>query len=111
MKLEHFFAKHPVFTTDEFFAYISKFSGYKHGTAKFLLIYHKKSGHLLQIRRGLFAVIPVTQEIKDFQVNPFLIAGRIVNDSVISHHTAMELHGIAYSVFNYFSIIQFFTYK
>ncbi|MBN2689361.1 MAG: transcriptional regulator [Gammaproteobacteria bacterium] len=102
MKIEKFFATHPVFTIAEFFCYLQQSSSYNHNTAKSLLNYHKKSGHILQVRRGLFATVPITQDVANFQVNPFLIAGRIADDSVVSHHAAMELHGIAYSVFNHF---------
>lgn len=102
MKIERFLANHPVFTANEFFAYLQQSDSYNHSTAKSTLIYHKNAGHILQIRRGLFATVPITQEAKDFQANPFLIAGRITDDSIVSHHTAMELHGIAYSVFNHF---------
>lgn len=109
MKLETFFAVHPVFTFDEFFAYLEKLSpNYKHNTAKSLLTYHKKTGRILQIRRGLFATVPITQHYTNFQVNPFLIAGRIADDVILGYHTAMELHGIAYSVFNNF---YFMTHK
>ena len=100
MNIEQFLANHPVFTATEVFTYLQQSCNYN--TAKTLLDYHKKAGHILQIRRGLFAAIPITQNIKTFQANPFLVAGRITYDSIVSHHTAMELNGIAYSVFNHF---------
>ncbi len=103
MKSEQFFVQHPVFTSDEFFAYLGKSSAScKHTSAKALLIYHENSGNILRIRRGLYAVVPVTQRQVDFQVNPYLIAGRIAEDSVLGYHTAFDLHGFAYSVFNHF---------
>jgi predicted transcriptional regulator of viral defense system len=108
MKLEQFFAEHPVFTIEEFFAYLDKSIYYKRGTAKSLLIYHKNSGRIRQVRRGLFAVVPVAQRHKEFQVNPYLITGRITEDSILGYHTAMDLHGFAYSVFNHF---YYLTYK
>lgn len=102
MKLEQFFAQYPVFTSDEFFASLGQSVSYKHASAKALLFYHENSGHLLRIRRGLYAVVPITQRQKEFQVNPYLIAGRIAADNILGYHTALDLHGLAYSVFNHF---------
>lgn len=103
MKLENFFAQYPVFTSKEFFSHLNKLPGHKHNSAKALLFYHEKTGHVLRIRRGLYAVIPILQrQQKKIQVNPYLIAGRITQDSILGYHTALDLQGFAYSVFNHF---------
>lgn len=103
MKLELFFAQYPVFTGKEFFSFLTQGSSYKHGSAKALLVYHEKMNHILRIRRGLYAVIPILQrQQKSFQVNPYLIAGRVTEDSILGYHTALDLQGFAYSAFNHF---------
>lgn len=50
-----------------------------------------KSGRLLQIRRGLYALAPPYQKVKP---NPFLIANRMVRASYVSCQSALEFHDL-----------------
>ena len=50
------------------------------------------------MRRGLYAVIPPGADPDFFPVDPFLVAAKLSPDAVLSHHTALEFHGKAYSV-------------
>jgi len=50
-----------------------------------------KSGRLLQLRRGLYALAPPYQKIKP---HPFLIANRLVPGSYVSLQTALSYHGL-----------------
>jgi len=97
LKLDRFFAKHPVFTLEEFDDYLGKQNRY---TRDSLLTHHRKSGRIMVIRRGLYAVIPLGSSPESAPVDPFLLASKMTDDAVIAYHTALELHGKAYSVFN-----------
>jgi|SRR5450759_454763 len=97
MKLDRFFAKHPVFTLEEFDEYLGKQNRY---TRDSLLTHHRKSGRIMAIRRGLYSVVPPGSSPESAPVDLFLLASKMTADAVISYHTALEFHGKAYSVFN-----------
>jgi predicted transcriptional regulator of viral defense system len=98
IKHETFFRRHPVFTGEEFAGHLS--SGGEAGTRtqESLIAYHTRAGRLLRVRRGLFAVIPPGADSDTYPVDPYLVAAKLTKDSVLSHHTALEFHGRAYSV-------------
>ena len=108
MKLEHFFAQYPVFTYKEFSDYLQSIGSNNKKSIWSLLNYHENAGNILRIRRGLYAMVPKNFSQTTHHVNPYLIAGRITEDSVLSYHTALDLHGFAHSVFYQF---YFFTRK
>ncbi len=58
MKHAAFFRKHPVFTGEELDTYMSTMGEVGSRAKESLLTYHRKSGHLIPIRRGLYGVIP-----------------------------------------------------
>ena len=103
MRHEAFFRSHPVFTGDEFAEHLS-FGG-KDGTRtkESILAYHTKTGRIVRIRRGLYAVVPPGSHGDSFPVDPYLIASRLARDSALSHHTALQFHGRAYTVWQQFS--------
>ena len=103
MWAEDFFRKHPVFTVDEFGRYLSSRGQNWSREKANLLSYHKKTGHVVSIRRGLYATVPRGSDPLLHQVDPFLIAAKLTQDSVLSYHTALEFHGRAYSVQEYFT--------
>ncbi len=98
MKHDAFFRKHPVFTGEELADYLSSHGEFGGRTQESLLAYHQKAGHVVRIRRGLYAVIPSGADTESYPVDPFLIAAKLTPDSLLSHHTALEFHGKAYSV-------------
>ncbi|MBX9770887.1 MAG: hypothetical protein K2X29_05930, partial [Candidatus Obscuribacterales bacterium] len=97
-----FFAHHPVFTTDEFAA-TNKLT--KRDSKQALLSYNRRTGRVLNIRRGLYAVVPSGIEPASFMVNPFLIAAKSTSDAIIAYHSALSFHGYAYSDFNIFTYL------
>jgi len=103
MKHDEFFRKHPVFTGEELAAYLSLRGETGARTQEGVLAHQIKSGRLLRIRRGLFAVVPPGADWASYPVDPFLVAGKLTVDAVLSHHTALEFHGRAYSVQGYFT--------
>ena len=102
MKHEEFFRKHPIFTSAELAEYLSNNGRVGSRTKEALLAYHKKTGRILSVRRGLYAVIPLGADPNSYPVDLFLIAAKLTEDGVLTHHTALEIHGRAYSVQEYF---------
>ena len=97
LKHDVFFRNHPVFTGDEFTRHLSRGGHNGARTKESILAYHTRTGRLLRVRRGLYAVIPPGANGDSFPIDPYLIASRLTRDSVLSHHTALEFHGRAYT--------------
>jgi predicted transcriptional regulator of viral defense system len=102
MKLSTFFYQHPVFTIQEFTEFLRQHGQKNLGTQRALLAYHKQKGHVVSLRRGLFAVVPPLIEPQHLSVDPYLIMGRVAEDATIAYHSALDLHGFAYSIYNNF---------
>ena len=100
IKHETFFRHHPVFTGEEMAAHLVANDDAGARTQESLLAYHTKAGHLLRVRRGLFAVVPPGADSDTYSVDPYLVAAKLTRDSVLSHHTALEFHGRAYSMWS-----------
>jgi predicted transcriptional regulator of viral defense system len=98
MKHAAFFRKHPVFTGEELDIYLSATGEMGSRARESLLTYHRKAGHLVPIRRSLYGVIPLGTAPDTYPINPFLVAAKLAGDAVLSHHTALEIYGHAYSV-------------
>ncbi|OGR02068.1 MAG: transcriptional regulator [Deltaproteobacteria bacterium RIFOXYD12_FULL_50_9] len=98
MKHETFFRKHPIFTAKELDSHLSAMGKSGSRTRESLLEYHRKTEHIILIRRGLYAVIPPGANPDSYPVDPFLVAAKLTQDAVLSYHTALEIHGRAYSV-------------
>jgi len=61
----------------------------------------RTSGKLLHPRRGIYVVVPPTKiNEKSFQPDTYLIASKIQTPYYLGYHTALELHGCAYSNYN-----------
>jgi predicted transcriptional regulator of viral defense system len=103
MKLNEFFHKNPVFTSEEFAQYLVSRGEVGPRTQETLLAYYKKTGRILGVKRGLYAVIPAWADPDSYPVDPFLVAAKLTSDAVLSYHTALELHGRAYSVQDHFT--------
>ena len=98
VKHETFFRRHPVFTGEELAEHLSSNGEPGARTQESLIAYHTRAGRLLRVRRGLFAVIPPGADGDTYPVDPYLVAAKLTRDSVLSHHTALEFHGRAYSM-------------
>ena len=102
MVVNEFLERHPVFTLTEFKAFLDKNASVNEWTQQNLLAYYKKKGRILGVKRGLYAVVPLGMEPDEFLPDPFVLAARMAEDSVLSYHTALEFYGSAYSVQNRF---------
>jgi predicted transcriptional regulator of viral defense system len=105
MKLEPFFNRHPVFTGDEVSVFLASEGSRNSRTQEALLLYHVKTGRLVRVRRGLYAVVPSGASAESYPVDPFLLASRMTKDAVLAYHTALEFHGKAYSVHEHFTYL------
>ena len=103
MRHDEFFRKHPVFVGEELAKHLSSRGEVGKRAQEALLAYYQKTGRVVRVRRGLYAVIPPGADPNSYPVDPFLVAAKLTTDAVLSHHTALELHGRAYSVQEHFT--------
>lgn len=98
MSFEAFFKKYPLFHYEELVEYLESSGAFNQNTLKAALQYHLAKKHLARIRRGYYLV--TNNYLPDIHIESdyLLIAGRMTDDAVISYHTAMEFHALAYSV-------------
>jgi predicted transcriptional regulator of viral defense system len=113
MKVKQFFEAHPVFRYEEFAAFMTSQGTNRPESWRQQLSYHQKAGHLIHIRKFLYAVKPSLSQPQ--WVDPYLIASKAAESAILAYHTALELHGIAYTTFNAFTFLtnrqmQAFTY-
>ena len=97
-----FFSLNPVFTHDEYRQFLMTQGTVNTNTQRELLSYHLNKQNIVRIRRELYASIPISSRhiAKSFQINPYLIAGRITNDAVLAYHTAFDFFGVSYSMYH-----------
>jgi predicted transcriptional regulator of viral defense system len=96
--LQDFFNKNPLFTHEEFAAFLNSKESRSMRTKEALLGYYTRKGRLLHLKRGLYAVLPLGVGLKAFPVDPFLLAAKMTPDAVLAYHTALEFYGKAHSV-------------
>lgn len=102
MKLNDFFALHKIFTFKEMEFSLSKDQDafVTNSTLYNLLTYHQKQGHILRIRRGLYYSVPKGLDPTHCPVDPFLVASKLAEDSVIAYGSALDVHGKLHSIQN-----------
>lgn len=98
MRTQVFFRQNPIFGRRDFVDFLERDGRTNSHTARSILAYHVRKGHLLSIRRNLYAVVPDDVSKENYRVPPILLASRFTDDAVVSHHSALEYHGLAYSV-------------
>ncbi len=91
-----FFESHPIFSLAEATAALGAPRGAS-GTIE-RLKYHIDAGRLKIVERGLYAVVPPNQKPETFQPDPLLAARAVRPDAVFCYHSALELLGVAHSV-------------
>ena len=104
-ELRAFFAAHPIFSRAELTNHLWAYRSGSPRAVDALLRYHVRAGHLLKLRRALYAVVPAGADPGDSPVDPYLLASRLAADAVLGYHTALEVHGKAHSVFQEFCVL------
>mgnify|MGYP001824286420 FL=1 len=84
MRVQDFFSENPVFRHEAFAAFLESTGSHRTKTREALLAYHVKAGHLLRLRRGLYAVVPRGFTPGDYPVDPYLLAGQLAEDAVLA---------------------------
>jgi predicted transcriptional regulator of viral defense system len=105
MKLANFFQRHPVFTGEELNDFLASEGPRGPRAQESLLAYYVKSGRVVRVRRGLFAVVPLGASPETFAFDPYLFASRMTKAAILAYHTALEVHGKAYSVYEHFTYL------
>ena len=105
MKVDAFFYTHPIFRYEEFARLKAEQGVINPRAARKALLYYATVGRLLNVRRGIYAVVSPDVLPDQASVDPYLLASKAANDSVLAYHTALELHGVAYSVFEQFTFL------
>ena len=62
-----------------------------------MLTHHLGAGNLRRVARGVFASVPKHVDPAAWSVDRFLAASRLREGGVIAYHSALELHGYAYT--------------
>ncbi len=93
-----FFANHPVFTHEEFATAALRGKDRSPQTTHNILAHHLAAGHLVRVRRGLYATVPRGVSPAKAVVDPYLVATKLASDAVVAYHTALQFHGKAHSV-------------
>ena len=97
MKPTDYFATHPIFRFEDFVAAHGEGRVLRPGSSQAVLKQHVKSGQLLHLRRGLYAVVPRGGDPDSLDLDPYLLAGLLAPDAVVAYHAALQLQGRAYS--------------
>jgi len=105
VKHDAFFRRHPVFRDEGLTDHLTAGGRVGKRMQELLLAYHTRTGRLVRVRRGLFAVIPPGADGDTYPIDPYLVTSRLTADSVLSQHTAVEFHGRAYSLWHRFTYL------
>lgn len=60
----------------------------------------REKGYIKKIRKGLYAIVSPDMIGEDIKPDKFLIADKAKGDHYISHHSALEIHGLAQTIHN-----------
>lgn len=102
MKTVEFFAEHSVFSLDQAAMALAP-NGRRSGMVE-RLKYHLRAGTLKLVTRSVYAVVPPGVSAERFQPDPVLVASAVRPDGVFSHHSALELLGVAHSAWTQCSL-------
>ena len=102
-KTASFLSAHPVFTRAEFAAAFGHPASAANVTS--LLRHHLRAGNIKRVSREVFAAVPAHLSADRMVIDRFAAASKLRTDGVLGFHSALELHGIAYSEFNEVQLI------
>ena len=101
VKHDTFLDRSPVFTGAELAAYLEDCGHVGARTKERFLAHHRAKGRVIRLRRGLYAVVPRNADPDSMWVHPYLVAPKLTPDAVLSHHSALDFHGEAHSVWSH----------
>ena len=90
-----FFSDMPVFDRAQYARAVGRQPGDKVVTS--MLNQHLKAGNIRRVARGVFVSVPKHAAPETWSVDRYLAASRLRLGGVLGYHSALELHGYAYS--------------
>ena len=93
---EAFLADHPVFALRELA--VARGASESETAARNQLKHHLRSGRVRQVARGIYAAVPPGLDPETFRPDRYLVAAAAKPDGVFAYHAALELQGVAQSV-------------
>jgi predicted transcriptional regulator of viral defense system len=90
-----FFSDRPVFDRAEYARAVGRAPNDRVVSA--MLDQHLRAGNIRRIARGVFASVPKHADARSWSVDRFLAASKLRRGGIIAYHSALELHGYAYS--------------
>ncbi len=93
-KAHKFFFGNSIFTFELF----AKAMGNPLPTCRTMLSNHVKTGNVVRIKQGLYASVPSGAEPEKYPIDPYMIISALADDTTIAYHSALQFHGVAYSV-------------
>lgn len=101
--MNEFFLHHPVFTLTELKTYLAARGTTGQRAAESTLLYYRRRARIHGIKRGVYATVPPGVDADSFMPDPYLVASRMAPDSLLVHHTALELHGKNHTIFHQYT--------
>jgi len=98
MKPEIFLAGHSVFSREEFAAVLRR-RGRTDATLDSHLTRWRRQGRIARVKPGVFLRLDASTNVRDSGLDYLSLASRMAPDAVLAYHTALEVHGMAQSVF------------
>lgn len=99
MKTYDLFRTHSVFSLGEAREALTPRGGQMETVER--LKYHLESERLKHVSRGVYAVVPAGVAVAQFRPDPFLVAAAARLDGIFSYHSALELLGVAHTVWSH----------
>lgn len=90
-----FFSAHPVFRREEYARAVGRAA--EDRTVSALLTKHLKAGNIRRVARSVFATVPPHVDAANWVVDRYQAAAKLKPDAVLAYHSALELHGAAYT--------------
>lgn len=90
-----FFSETPIFDRADYARAVGREPGDK--VVSSMLAQHLRAGNILRVARGVFATVPKHADPKTWSIDRFLAASKLRRGGVVAYHSALELHGYAYS--------------
>ena len=97
-KIREFFGSWSVFRREDLLDHFPQYRD-KKSALRDLLNYHVEQGHILPVRRHVYAVVPPNCSVENgaYAVDPFALASKLSKDSVIGYHSALAFYGNLHS--------------
>jgi predicted transcriptional regulator of viral defense system len=108
MKPEVFLTSHSVFSREEL-ATVLRRRGRTEGTLNSHLTRWRRQGRIARVKPGVFVRLDASTDPNGTGADYLALTSRMAPDAVLGYHTALEVHGVAQSVFERFTFLTWTT--